>query len=184
MSRRVVRKVIRSESTEFRYERGRQPLPRIDPWRDQLDGLLLANEEKPGRERLTLIRVFEELSADHERAHRRRSHDHPLRIIGSQNYQCAGRALFADVQFRALKRRWVGVGEIPDGHRWDSLPKIRFAPDSALEEAVTSEPVSENSIPEAFWAVISRFWHRKWHKIARLACGWRDRLTATKPLRR
>ena len=62
LSRRVVRKVIRSESTEFRYERGRQPLPRIDPWRDQLDGLLLANEEKPARERLTLIRIFEELS--------------------------------------------------------------------------------------------------------------------------
>src|SRR6266849_9752767 len=61
LSRRVVRKVIRSEATEFRYERGRQPLPRIDPWRDQLDGLLLANEEKPAGERLTLIRVFEEL---------------------------------------------------------------------------------------------------------------------------
>ena len=39
LSRKVVRKVIRSESTEFRYERGRQPLPRIDPWRDRLDGL-------------------------------------------------------------------------------------------------------------------------------------------------
>jgi hypothetical protein len=26
-----------------------------------------------------------------------------------------------------------GVGEIPDGHRWDSSPKIRFAPDSPLE---------------------------------------------------
>jgi hypothetical protein len=38
-----VRKVIRSQATEFRYERGRQPLPRIDPWRDQLDALLLAN---------------------------------------------------------------------------------------------------------------------------------------------
>ncbi len=61
LSRKVVRKVIRSEATEFRYERGRQPLPRIDPWRDQLDGLLLANEEKAARERLTLIRVFEEL---------------------------------------------------------------------------------------------------------------------------
>src|SRR5271169_3723396 len=34
VSRRVVRKVIRSQATEFRYERGRQPLPRIDPWRD------------------------------------------------------------------------------------------------------------------------------------------------------
>src|SRR6266849_4439622 len=61
LSRRAVRKVIRSESTEFRYERGRQRLPRIGPWRDRLDGLLLANEEKPARERLTLIRVFEEL---------------------------------------------------------------------------------------------------------------------------
>src|SRR6202043_2405545 len=53
VSRKVVRKVIRSEATEFRYERGRQPLPRIDPWREQLDGLLLANEGKPARERLT-----------------------------------------------------------------------------------------------------------------------------------
>ena len=30
-----------------------------------------------------------------------------------------------------------------DGHRWDSPPKIRFAPDSPLEEAVSSELVSE-----------------------------------------
>src|SRR5215472_10991874 len=61
LSRKVVRKVIRSEATEFRYERGRQPLPRIGPWRDYLDGLLLANEQRPARERLTLVRVFEEL---------------------------------------------------------------------------------------------------------------------------
>src|SRR5437868_11724464 len=63
VSRRVVRKVIRSGATEFRYQRGRQPLPRIDLWRDQLEGLLLENEGKPVRERLTLIRIFEELSA-------------------------------------------------------------------------------------------------------------------------
>jgi hypothetical protein len=31
VSRRVVRKVIRSQATEFRYQRSRQPLPRIDP---------------------------------------------------------------------------------------------------------------------------------------------------------
>src|SRR6202162_4002825 len=60
VSRRVVRKVIRSQATEFRYERSRQPLPRIEPWRDQLEGLLLENEGKPARERLTLIRIFEE----------------------------------------------------------------------------------------------------------------------------
>src|SRR5580658_284535 len=61
LSRKAVRKVIRSQATEFRYERGRQPLPRIGPWRKQLDELLLANEGKPARERLTLIRLFEEL---------------------------------------------------------------------------------------------------------------------------
>jgi hypothetical protein len=56
-----VRKVIRSRATEFRCIRRRQPLPRIDPWRDQLDALLLENQSKPLRERLTLIRIFEEL---------------------------------------------------------------------------------------------------------------------------
>ena len=61
LSRKVVRKVIRSEATAFRYERERQPLPRIDPWREQLDALLLADEARPARERLTLVRLFEEL---------------------------------------------------------------------------------------------------------------------------
>ena len=61
VSRKVVRKVLRSEATEFRYERGEQPLPRIGPWQDALDQLLAANEAKPRRERLTLIRVFEAL---------------------------------------------------------------------------------------------------------------------------
>jgi hypothetical protein len=60
VSRKVVRKVVRSQATEFRYKRGHQPPRRIDPWRKQLDDLLLANEGKPRRERLTLIRVFEE----------------------------------------------------------------------------------------------------------------------------
>jgi transposase len=61
LSRKVVRKVLRSEATEFRYEREDQPLPRIGPWQAELDRLLLANESKPTRERLTLIRVFEAL---------------------------------------------------------------------------------------------------------------------------
>jgi transposase len=61
LSRKVVRKVIRSEATEFHYVRERQPRLRIDPWREQLDGLLLANEARPSRERLTLLRIFGEL---------------------------------------------------------------------------------------------------------------------------
>ena len=61
VSRKVVRKVLRSEATEFRYARGDQPLPRIGPWQEGLDQLLAANEAKPRRERLTLIRIFEDL---------------------------------------------------------------------------------------------------------------------------
>ena len=61
VSRKVVRKVVRSGSTEFRYHREDQPLPKIGRWRDALDQLLLANDAKASRERLTLIRIFEEL---------------------------------------------------------------------------------------------------------------------------
>ena len=61
VSRKVVRKVLRSDATEFHYERGEQPLPRIGPWQDALDQMLVSNEAKPGRERLTLIRLFEAL---------------------------------------------------------------------------------------------------------------------------
>jgi hypothetical protein len=37
----------------------------------------------------------------------------------------------------------VGVAKSPEGHRWGSFPKARFAPDSPLEEGVWSEPVSD-----------------------------------------
>ena len=43
VSRKVVRKVIRTGATEFHYERATQPLPRIGPWRDQLDAMLAGN---------------------------------------------------------------------------------------------------------------------------------------------
>jgi hypothetical protein len=61
LSRKVVRKVLRLEATEFSDERGDQPLPRIGPWQEGLDQLLEANEAKPRRERLTLIRIFKDL---------------------------------------------------------------------------------------------------------------------------
>ncbi|MCQ1772590.1 IS21 family transposase, partial [Neorhizobium galegae] len=61
ISRKVVRKVLRTDETEFKYERTRQPQPKLGPWRDQLDGILLANEAKASRERLTLIRIYEDL---------------------------------------------------------------------------------------------------------------------------
>jgi transposase len=61
VSRKVVRKVLRSEATEFRYEREEQPLPRLGRWLEDLEQLLASNEAKPSRERLTLIRIFENL---------------------------------------------------------------------------------------------------------------------------
>jgi hypothetical protein len=39
VSRKVVRKVIRSQATEFWYERETQPLPKIGPWSAELDRL-------------------------------------------------------------------------------------------------------------------------------------------------
>ena len=61
MSRNTVRKVLRSGETSFEYEREGQPRSKSGSWTDRLDALLLRNSGKPARERLTLIRVFEEL---------------------------------------------------------------------------------------------------------------------------
>ena len=62
VSRKVVRKVLRSEATEFRYEREEQPLPRLGRWRDELDAVCWRRTRRSrARERLTLIRIFEEL---------------------------------------------------------------------------------------------------------------------------
>jgi len=61
VSRNTVRKVLRSGATAFAYLRSVQPRPRLGAWHTDLDRLLVANEGKPARERLTLIRVYEEL---------------------------------------------------------------------------------------------------------------------------
>jgi transposase len=61
LSRNTVRKVLRSGATSFEYTRALQPRPKLGAWHADLDRMLLANEGKPARERLTLIRIFEEL---------------------------------------------------------------------------------------------------------------------------
>jgi transposase len=61
LSRNTVRKVLRSGATSFEYARAVQPRPKLGPWDGDLDRMLSANEGKPSRERLTLIRIFEEL---------------------------------------------------------------------------------------------------------------------------
>ncbi|HEX3164270.1 MAG TPA: IS21 family transposase [Pseudolabrys sp.] len=61
VSRNTVRKILRSEATAPTYDRKVQPRPKLEPWREILDRLLGANAKKAGRERLTLIRLYEEL---------------------------------------------------------------------------------------------------------------------------
>ena len=61
VSRNTVRKVIRSEATAFTYDRRVQPMPKLGPWRDELDRMLEANEAKGKRERLSLLRICEAL---------------------------------------------------------------------------------------------------------------------------
>jgi transposase len=61
VSRNTVRKVLRSGATSFEYTRVVQPRPKLGAWHGDLDRMLSDNDTRPARERLTLIRVFEEL---------------------------------------------------------------------------------------------------------------------------
>ena len=61
ISRNTVRKVLRSGETAFDYQREVQPRPKLGRWTQDLERLLTTNAEKPPRERLTLIRIFETL---------------------------------------------------------------------------------------------------------------------------
>src|SRR5579863_5638203 len=63
ISRNTVRKVLRSGATSFSYEREVQPRPKLGRWKAEIDRLLTGNVERTTRERLTLIRIFEELRA-------------------------------------------------------------------------------------------------------------------------
>jgi AraC-like DNA-binding protein len=63
ISRNTVRKILRSGGTAFSYEREVQPRPRLGRWKADLDRMLTENAGKAERERLTLIRLFEELRA-------------------------------------------------------------------------------------------------------------------------
>jgi transposase len=57
LSRNTVRKILRGEETSFRYDRSRQPHPKLGPWTAALDEMLEANEGRRRRERLTVARM-------------------------------------------------------------------------------------------------------------------------------
>ena len=61
VSRATVRKVIRGKATEFRYERGVQPAPKLGEWVEVLIAILENEAKLPRRERRSTQRLFEEL---------------------------------------------------------------------------------------------------------------------------
>jgi hypothetical protein len=61
VSRTTVRRVIRSQKTAFRYERGVQPAPKLGEWVSARAGILETEAKLPRRERRSTQRLFEEL---------------------------------------------------------------------------------------------------------------------------
>jgi transposase len=59
LSRKVVRKSIRSEEVAPAYQRRDRPFPKLGAFRDQLDLMLAENEARPKRDRLTTMRVWD-----------------------------------------------------------------------------------------------------------------------------
>ena len=63
LARNTVRRVLRSGETRFSYEREVQPRPKLGAWTDELERRLSQNDRLSARERLDLIRIFEDLRA-------------------------------------------------------------------------------------------------------------------------
>jgi len=61
VARNTVRRVLRDDETAHIYDRKTQPLPQLGAFVDALVVMLEANERKSRRERLTFMRMFEEL---------------------------------------------------------------------------------------------------------------------------
>ena len=59
LSRKVVRKAIRTPASCFAYQRTVQPLPRLGPFQKRLEALLVENEGRPRRERLRMTRIHD-----------------------------------------------------------------------------------------------------------------------------
>lgn len=61
VSRNTVKKVIKSDVTEFTYDRNTQPFPKLGPYQELLSESLVKDDMKPKRERQTALVLFEEL---------------------------------------------------------------------------------------------------------------------------
>ena len=63
VSKNTVRKVVRGDETSYSYARKIQPMPKLGPWVGELERQLEANEKKARRDRLSLLRIHEDLAS-------------------------------------------------------------------------------------------------------------------------
>ena len=61
IARNTIRRILRSGETSFAYQRDVQPRPKLGQWMEDLERRLIANDRLSRRERLGLIRIFEDL---------------------------------------------------------------------------------------------------------------------------
>ena len=63
VSKNTVRKVVRGDETSFSYARKIQPMPKLGPWVEELERQLEANAKKERKDRLSLLRIHEDLAS-------------------------------------------------------------------------------------------------------------------------
>jgi len=61
ISRNTVRRVLRSGDTDGSYKRDVQPRPKLGAWTEELERQLAENEARARRDRLDLVRIYEDL---------------------------------------------------------------------------------------------------------------------------
>lgn len=64
LSRNTIRKIIRTNATEFTYERKVQPRPRLEPFNETLGKFLTEDSAKPVRQRRSAQLLFEQLQRE------------------------------------------------------------------------------------------------------------------------
>jgi hypothetical protein len=113
VSRATVRKVVRGPLTEFKYERGVQPSPKLGDWVEALTEILEKEAKLPKRERRSTQRLFEELRGRGYDG----AHDSVHRFVKAWRDGCVTgpshhRIVVAGQIQQTLANEWVGlVGE-------------------------------------------------------------------------
>jgi hypothetical protein len=114
VSRATVRKVIRGQATEFKYERGVQPAPKLGEWVETLTEMLENEAKLPKRERRSTQRLFEELRGHGYDG----AHDSVHRFVRS----------WRDEQARVPARAYVPMSFAPGEAYWTCFRKVESFP--------------------------------------------------------